>query len=86
MIRDCNSVTDVSSLGNVHELTIDYPTNSWDDSKIQYLVTGVSSLGNVHTLKLSGLDITDADIATLRTVIWMSDFNNSQCECIGQNE
>ena len=66
-IRNCRGVTDVSALGNVHELTIEYPYFPWSAAN-QYHVTGVSSLGKVHTLALSGLDITDADIATLGTV------------------
>ena len=60
MIKNCRGVTDVSSLGNVHDLYISYDE--------QYHLNGVSSLGNVHTLALIFLDITDTDIATLGTV------------------
>jgi len=41
-LSDCNQVTDVSALGNVHTLNL----------RNCYNITDVSSLGNVHTLDL----------------------------------
>jgi hypothetical protein len=43
MLFRCEGVTDVSSLGNVHKLTLSYCVNIRD----------VSALGNVHTLDLT---------------------------------
>ena len=49
-VSNCNQITDVSALGNVHTLDLTYCCD----------ITDVSALGNVHTLDLSYCDnITD---------------------------